>query len=140
MAEKKKLRALADDLEEKLASKDQERSDAVEHLMKENQKFKDLAEDEKKKLVIDYNKQLSVKDNEISNMERELKNMLKVQKQLSLKDNEVSNMERELKNMLKVRTTLVIREIGEYIFHIGTITYPVYFVIFFALYALLFIG
>ena len=98
MAEKKKLRALADDLEEKLASKDQERSDAVEHLMEENQKFKDLAEDEKKKLVIDYNEQLSVKDNE------------------------VSNMERELKNMLKVRTTLVIREIGENIFHIGTIT------------------
>ena len=82
MAEKKKLRALADDLEEKLASKDQERSDAVEHLMKENQKFKDLAEDEKKKLVIGYDKQLSVKDNEVSNMERELKNMLKVQKQL----------------------------------------------------------
>jgi len=101
VADKKKLRALADDLEEKLASKDQERSDAVEHLMKENQKFKDLAEDEKKKLVIGYDKQLSVKDNEISNMERELKNMLKVQKQLSLKDNEVSNMERELKNMLK---------------------------------------
>ena len=122
MADKKKLRALADDLEEKLDSKDQERSDAVEHLMEENQKFKDLAEDEKKKLVIGYDKQLSVKDNEISNMERELKNMLKVQKQLSLKDNEVSNMERELKNMLKVRTTLVIREIGENIFHIGTIT------------------
>merc|ERR1719433_705931 len=93
------LRALADDLEEKLASKDQERSDAVEHLMKENQKFKVIAEDKKKNLVIGYDKQLSVKDNEISNMERELKNMLKADKQNQEK---ITNIEAEV-NMLRTQ-------------------------------------
>ena len=77
-AEKKKLKALADDLERKVASKDQERSDEVKNLMEEKQNLKDLAEEEKKKIARDHEKQLSLKDNEVSNMERELKNMLKV--------------------------------------------------------------